>query len=110
MKIKKIYESGDIITANQIEFDNNVGGTVILEGKFKVKLTSDGGEDYETGITFIGKLFRKSDIEKARKAGTTAFTPENYKHFEKSMYEGIVQAFQNFDPRKVFVSEFDIID
>ena len=109
MKIKKIYESGDVIIANQIEFDNNVGGTVLLEGTFKVRLAS-GSNDYETGITFKGKLFRKSDIEKTRKAGTTSFTPENYKHFEKSHYEGVVKAFQNFDPTKVYVSEFDIKD
>lgn len=81
---------------------NDAGGTTILPDKpRRVKLTSYF-YDYETGNRANGILLDESDIEEARKEGTTGHTPEYYKQYSVESYEKSKQAFETFNPAKVF--------
>lgn len=113
MKQKKIYKTGDIVVVRQISFDNNVGGTEVLNGKFRVQLANNGVKDYETGRNFLGQLIDEKDIEKARKQGTTKFTPAHYANLygkESQIYIDTLKAAMRFNPARVYISEFDIED
>jgi len=104
-----MYDIGQIIKVENPAITNNVGGTTHVRGIFKVKIT-DSWHDYETGYRFIGQLINDIDIEQSRKSGTTKYTPEDYKNCpNKNLYNSTLEAYNNFNPAKVYFSENDII-
>jgi len=114
MKTQRIWEVGDEVIAVAGQFSvcitNDVGGTENLpKGRYRVRLTKQWN-DYETGQVLHGELIEKDDIAKARKAGTTPWTPEHYRK-EYPANPGLAlraaKAKKEFNPKKVFFSGFN---
>jgi len=87
-----------IVTANEVAFNNDVGGTILMKGKFRVEV-DDRYYDDEIGVVLLGRLLSTRDIKQARELGTTGFKPSNYKKYEQVLGTPIAQ----FDPSRVHV-------
>jgi hypothetical protein len=89
----------DISTS--VHITNNVGGTAYLPvGYYRVRLLESWYDD-ETGMRCIGELLDPKDIETARKAGTTRFTPEDYRKYGQKRYEETAKAAREFNPARI---------
>lgn len=97
-----------IVTAKEIAFSNDVGGTELMTGAFKVEV-DDQHFDYETGVILHGRLLNTRDIARARKKGTTGFKPSDYKKYGKLAVIKAQVDREQFDPSRVhmFASECD---
>lgn len=85
-----------------VSVTNNVGGHSSLPvGRYPVRITK-AWEDYETGRRLIGELLDPKDIETARKAGTTPYTPEHYVKCGADHVEKVKKALAEFDPKTVY--------
>lgn len=102
----KLPKTNDIVIINRFTIINDVGGTTNVTRQVKAKVTKKW-DDYETGHNFAGNLLDGTDIEAAKEAGTTGYTPENYKD-NPDLYSQAVKAYNTFNPRKIYFSEFDI--
>jgi hypothetical protein len=81
---------------------NDVGGTTNLPaGRFRVRLL-ESWRDPEIGTRCIGELIEPADIAVARQAGTTGYTPEDYRRFGDEFYERVAKEAQAFNPKRVF--------
>lgn len=103
-----MFENGTIVKIEWPSIQNDVGGTTDIKGIMKARIT-DSWYDYETGYRFTGELINQEDIERARIAGTTGRTPEDYKDSPGSLYNHTVEARKNFNPAIVYFSQHDII-
>lgn len=92
--------AGDSTT---VSVTNDVGGHSSLPlGRYPVRITKTW-DDYETGRRMIGELMFPKDIETARKAGTTGYTPEHYaKKCNAEFVENVKKALAAFDPKTVY--------
>lgn len=112
MKTKQIWEVGDLCIAVADRFSvsitNDVGGTTTLpRGRYRVQIVKEWG-DYETGQVIHGKLLDEKDIAKAKKAGTTPWTPEHYRReypANPSLAKEVAKAKKSFNPTIVYFSE-----
>ncbi|MDD3230363.1 MAG: hypothetical protein PHE09_14260 [Oscillospiraceae bacterium] len=108
MKVTVNFEAGDIVTIKDPYTSNQVGGTVQIEGIVKARIT-DSWYDYEIGQRYKGLLFQEEDIELSKKVGKSEYGPEHYKQYGDRLYQETVQMFKDYDPRKVYFGQFDIV-
>lgn len=101
------YANGQIVTVSQSAMTNQVGGTSLIKEKVQAKII-DSFYDYETGERYIGELFREEDIQVAKATGKSEYTPEDYRKYGEKMYLETLESFNNYNPKKVYFSEFDI--
>lgn len=99
---------GSVIKTNKSTIINDVGGTTFIEGTVAAEIT-ESFYDYETGQRYIGKLINKKDIDKATKTGKTGCLPEYYKKYGDKLYQETLEANTNYNPKKVYFSEFSIL-
>jgi len=95
-----------IVTAKEVAFNNDVGGTVLMKGTFCVEV-DDQHFDYEIGMVLHGRLLSTRDIARARKKGTTGFKPSDYKKYGKLAVIETQTAREQFDPSRVHVFASD---
>ena len=93
-----------IVTAKEVAFNNDVGGTEMMTGKFKVEVDSNHF-DYEIGTVLHGRLLSTRDIKRARKQGTTGFKPSDYKKYGMVLQTQVAR--EQFDPSRVHVFASD---
>jgi len=103
-----MYKIGDIVKIKEFEIDNQVGGTEILRSTVYAKIKKSFN-DNETGQRFIGELFREKDIKVFMEAGKTECTPEHFKKYGEKLYRETLKAYKEYDPKKVYFSQHDII-
>lgn len=84
------------------EHDKSVNSNIEVE-------VTNSWYDYETGYRYTGKVKNSNLIEEIRKAGTTGYTPKDYKKYGNELYEDALKANENFDPTKIYFSEFDVV-
>jgi len=80
-------KNGTLLTAYQVSFNNDAGGTSIAVGCFKFKVTKSF-HDYETGNIIHGELVDEEKIKELKKIGTT----------------GLENAQKNYEPKVVYVN------
>jgi hypothetical protein len=97
-----------MIIAKEVAFTNDVGGTSLMEGRFKVRVDASYVDD-EIGTVLHGRLVDATDIARARREGTTGYGPEDYKKYGPDLVEQTRKARNTFDPARVHVSYFDVI-
>jgi hypothetical protein len=97
-----------IITAKEVAFSNDLGGTELMTGPVKVAVQSSW-HDEETGTHYRGQLFRLEDIERARAKGKTGYTPADMLKYP-GVHDRVLRASKAYDPTAVCVSEFDVVD
>jgi hypothetical protein len=89
---------------NSVTLTNDVGGTGELPvGLYRVEVVSSH-RDSETGRWVRGRLLDPRDVEAARAAGTTGYTPGHYLKYAATnpdLYAGAVKAAAAFDPALV---------
>jgi hypothetical protein len=88
------------------------GGTCILDldGKELEVTVTKAFWDYETGWRFHGRA-EGPIVEEFRRQATSGYTPEHYrKEFANApeLAADAERAFREFDPAKVYFSEFDL--
>ena len=98
---------GESVTVTEIAIRNDVGGTSLARGDFRVSVNRVW-HDYETGWKAEGRLTREGDIKSAREAGITGCKPQDYAKYSPGMQKDVYKAAQEFDPARVFISEFSI--
>lgn len=94
-------------SAGPVTMVNDVGGTDFLpHGSYRVRIVK-GWDDYETGRRLVGELLDPSDVETARKVGTTGFTPESFaERYGRNAGIGpdVRRAAKAFNPKRVYFS------
>lgn len=103
-----IHSIGDIVVLKKIAIDNQVGGTEFITAIVQARITNKF-YDYEIGQRYIGELFRNEDIELSIETGKTQYLPEHYKKYGEDHYQKTLKAYNNYNPKKVYFSRFDIL-
>jgi hypothetical protein len=96
---------GTIRAGSTVTVVNDVGGTTVLPKTeaYRVEVSSSRF-DRETGRIVYGRLIDADQVAIARKAGTTGFSPDDYKKYANTnpnLYTEAVAARANFDPARV---------
>ena len=93
-----IAENGEVVLVTSLCFDNDCGGTAMLdECSMRVKIVSQF-YDYETGQRFIGALVDEKDVAALRKLGTTGHAGKYPPHTPGWVW----------DPAKVYFGDHEI--
>lgn len=112
MKIHRIWEAGDICVAVAdggfgVTLTNDMGGTQEMpKGRYKVRIV-EAWEDDETGQRMRGELLDEKAVAKARKAGTTPFTPKVIGKQWPKVGKEVARTKKAFNPKIVYFSEFN---
>lgn len=113
--MNSIYALGKIVEVTSVTFNNNVGGTVLVDLKepTKVKITKEW-YDYECGWRFHGEVQDKDVIAYLYEKGLVAKSEEyieSYKQYKNNpnLYLDSKKAYDNYNPKVVYFSEYDII-
>lgn len=101
------------VKVNEMDHTNDVGGTELIHldkpktFKFEIiKLIND----YETGLHLIGEVKSNKSILKILKGyGVTGHKPEDYKKYNEKLYKDTLEAYNNYNPKKVILSQFYIL-
>jgi len=102
------FEIGDIVTVTKLAIRNDVGGTEIWSGEGASVLITKAWFDDEIGWCFRGSVQDAAIVEDLRSLGTTGFTPENYRKYEKAIPDIVsdtAAAREAFNPSNVFFGE-----
>lgn len=103
-----MFDIGTVVKVKHPSIQNQLGGTTYINITVKARIT-EKWYDYETGYRFIGELINKRDINTARQAGITLYKPDDYKDYpNKELYTSALEAYNNYNPKIVYFSEFDI--
>lgn len=103
------YTVGQVVTVKNPTIKNQVGGTDSLQSTVQARITKTFN-DNEIGQRYIGELIKEEEIEKSVETGKTDYTPEHYKQYGEKMYQDTLENFNNYDPKKVFFGQFDILN
>ena len=113
--MKSSFEIGSIVKVKEIKITNNVGGTKIIKASdldkpfIEVKV-ENRHYDYETGEWARGSLVNPYVQKVVYKMGISEYSPEDYKKYGDDLYQRALKAFDNYNPKIVRVSEFDIVE
>ena len=95
---------------DMLSIQNDVGGHSDLpDGQYRVRVVK-GWFDYESGKHYICELMDEKDVETARKIGTTGHTAGHFRlqfPTQPHLAEGAEKAAREFNPRIVYVSQFN---
>lgn len=71
-----IYEVGDVVKVKDLAFDNDMGGTAILDGADMTAKITKKFYDEECGWRCVGELVQTDEVARLRKLGATEFKPK----------------------------------
>lgn len=83
MRSETIYEVGDLVLVKDLMFDNDMGGTEILDGANMTARMTKTFHDYETGQVCHGLLVKPEEVARLKKLGTTGSAGKYPSHFDE---------------------------
>lgn len=111
----KAIKTGDIVILKDYCFTNNVGGTIVANGKFSKVRIIETWHDYEIGNRAKGILLEATDIDFNRKIGTTPFGSAYYAEHPEikigpNLLASVKEAEDNFKPELVFFGDYNVFE
>lgn len=104
-----VYEIGQIVKVEYATIANQVGKITWVDAIVQVKITKITF-DAETGHHYMGELLLDSDVQLCNEAGQSEFLPEHYKRYGDKMYQEVLKAYEEYNPKIVYFSDFEIIE
>lgn len=80
--------SDQVLTVKSLAFNNDMGGTMLLDScSMKVTIVRQWDDD-EIGRRFVGELVHQSDIERLKALGATQFKNKGERYNPAQVYFG----------------------